>query len=93
VGSSTASGALCIGGKSCSILEQAALLLQRAFEVMKEPTKQTKQVAEELRVDKGKGVMETEPTKKHSKPAAMIVGPESSKQGEVRGNNSKVHCH
>jgi hypothetical protein len=45
-------------------------------------------------VDKGKEVMETEPTKKHSKPAAMIVGPESSKQGEVRGNNSKVpYCH
>jgi hypothetical protein len=38
VGAAAASGVLSIGGKSFSILEQAAILLQRAFEAMKETT-------------------------------------------------------
>jgi hypothetical protein len=52
-GASGASGALSVGGKNFSILEQAALLLQRAFEAMKEPSVLSKQVVEEVRVGKG----------------------------------------
>jgi hypothetical protein len=53
VGASSASGSLSVGGKNFSIPEQAALLLQRAFEAMKEPSVLSKQVVEEVRVGKG----------------------------------------
>jgi hypothetical protein len=93
VGAAAASGVLSIGGKSFSILEQAAILLQRAFEAMKETTELNNQTAEESRGNKEKEVMEVEPSVNQSKPVAMIEGPESSKQGEVRGNSGKTKGH
>jgi hypothetical protein len=71
-----------------------ALLLQQAFKAMKEPFVLSKQTGEEAREDKRKVVFEVEPMEKQPKPAVMVEGPESSKQGEISGSSRKVsYCY
>jgi hypothetical protein len=83
VGAPGAKGELSVGGKNFSIPEHATLLLQQAFEAMKEPRVMHKQEAEVTRMDKGKEVSKTEPMVQQSKLTAGAEEPESSKQAEV----------
>jgi hypothetical protein len=83
-----------IGGKNFFIPEQAVVLLQRAFEAMKEPVDRDKQLAVEPRKNKGKEMLDSDPSEQSFKPAAALEGPESSKQAEVRGNSGKIpYCY
>jgi hypothetical protein len=63
-GTTAASCALSIGGKCFSNPERATVLLQKAFEAMKEPIDKAKQVAEESRVNRGKELMDSDPSEK-----------------------------
>jgi hypothetical protein len=94
VGDSTAPGALSLGGKSFSIPEHAAALLQQAFEALSQPAAGSTHGEVKVGEDKGKAVIGVEPVEKVTKSGLMIEGPESSKQGEIRGSSGKVsYCY
>jgi hypothetical protein len=72
-----------IGGKNFTIPEQAAILLQQAFEAMKESSGQNNAEASGTHADKGKNVSDPDSTLKQSKGAGLADVPESSKQAEI----------
>jgi hypothetical protein len=66
-----------VRGKSFNLPEQAAVLLQQAFEASSDPMKLLEGFA------KGKGAALLESVEDVSKPAIMADGVESSRQGQL----------
>jgi hypothetical protein len=88
--SSGIASALNLGGKSFIILDQAALLLQQAFEAMRDPSGEPKKEGVSDESKKGNAEMNMGKVEKGSKQASVIDVPETSKHGEVRGNSVKM---
>jgi hypothetical protein len=87
-------GELHVGGKNFSIPEQAAILLQQAFEAMKGSSGQNKNEADGTQLNKGKTVSDPEPALQQSKGIVTADVPESSKQAKIRGSSGKVpYCY
>jgi hypothetical protein len=85
VGASSTPGALSVRRKNFTILEQAALQLQQAFEAMKEPSTTPKQAEEVVKVDKGKAVIDTKPAVKLTLPTSRAEVPEIIPTGRTQG--------
>jgi hypothetical protein len=83
-----------LGRKDFSIPKQAALLLQQAFEAMKESSVRFKHGTTIDGEDKGKAVIEqVDQVEKLPKPPLTIEGLESSKQGDIRGGGGIAKLH
>jgi hypothetical protein len=90
VSTSGATGALNLGGKGFNIPEQAVILLQQAFEAMRDPSVESRKDVVSEGTDKGKVAMDVDKSEKEAKPASAVDVPELSKQGEVRGSSGKI---